>query len=110
MQVVIMFILIFSISILGCQRKEVKETGNDISQVQKTYPRIIGINSCNWTYEKISKDNRLSVGLNSYAFYGEIILSDEYFEQIINDYNWEEYNDITYIDKINNTLYFYEEM
>ena len=56
------------------------------------------IEKCDWTYKKVSNDSRLTVGPSVYAFYGKIILSNEYYDEIVSKYQWEKMKDNTSVE------------
>lgn len=92
-------IITVSFSLFGCDQTEEKTLGSTMAQVQDAFQGIDGV-SCRWTKEKISESGRLSVGPDAYAFYGEVILSTEYYEKITAQYEWTEYAEKTGIDFI----------
>ena len=92
-----------ALTLFGCRNKDEKVLGTNSDKINEEFPAIEGVESCEWTYEKLTNDSFLSVGTDQYAFYGKVVLSNEYYNKIITEYEWQEYTEeaqISFIDDI----------
>jgi len=109
--IIIVFVGVLLCSVLAIgiieyesNKKFSEASGITFKEVQEAFPRISGIESVKWTFKRVSKDSFLSVGPSDYAFYGEIVLTKEYYDKIISDYTWgkqkEGYESIDFLSNI----------
>lgn len=93
-------------------------TGTTVEKIKERFPEITGIESCKWTYKDARpNESFFNIILDPYyTFYGEIVLTEDFYNKIIADYEWEELNrddefieeeyDIFNYIKITNKAYF----
>jgi hypothetical protein len=61
--------------------------GTDIEMISHYLPNIKNPESCEWYYQTYSPDF-FSTSSNGTVVYGQVVLSEAYFNEIIDDYEW----------------------
>ncbi len=67
--------------------------GTDKEMITHHFPNITQIESCEWYYQPTFSPDFFMVESNGTVFYGYAVLSDEYFNKIIREYEWAVHTD-----------------